>query len=239
MGEKAITPALGDPSFEEQLARYHFVLPLAKEKCALDVGCGTGFGSCALATAAYQVTAVDSNASSLEFARKTYRHPRIEYVNDDLMTMKGVRKKFDVVTSFGVLDRLKTDVRDEFMRHLSAHVHPTGVAVLSLSKGRAGAKNLWNEKSSAHDLKALALRHFGEVQMLGQVKSRGTVNDILFFLGLVGESAPRQLTGFTFQPLMYWRPEVGWGESERFVFAPSLWKRTESLLAICRNPRAA
>ncbi len=89
MGEKAITTAFGDPFFEEQLARYHFTLPFAKERNALDVGCGTGFGSCALATVAFQVTGVDSDASSLEFARKTYKHPRIDFVADDLLQMKG------------------------------------------------------------------------------------------------------------------------------------------------------
>jgi SAM-dependent methyltransferase len=229
MGEKAITPAFGDPTFEEQLARYHFVLPLAKEKCALDVGCGTGFGSCALATVAYQVTAVDSDSSALEFARKNYKHPRIDFVGDDVLKMKNVRKKFDIVTSFGMLERFSSSERDEFLRHLSAHVLPTGVAILSLSR----------EKMPAQELKLLALRHFGEVQMLGQVKSRGPVGNLLFRLGLVGEIESAKPTGFSFQPLMYWRPEVGWGESERFVFAPSLWRRTESLLAICRNPRAA
>ena len=227
MGEKAIRPAFGDPLFEEQLARYHFTLSLAKERNALDVGCGTGFGSCALATVAYQVTAVDSDISSLEFARKTYQHPRIDFVNDDLTQLKGVKKKFDVVTAFEVLEVVND--RETFLRHLAAHVHPTGVALFSVNRAVL----------SAQEFKSLALRHFGEVQMYGQIKSRGAFGDLLFRMGLVGELKTPMKADFSFQPLMYWRPEVGWGESGRFRFSPSLWKRAEHLVAVGRKPKFA
>ncbi|HEX4923967.1 MAG TPA: class I SAM-dependent methyltransferase [Bdellovibrionales bacterium] len=227
MGARSITPAFGDPAFEEQLARYHFALSSAKEKTALDIGCGMGFGTCALATAAFLVTGVDADEDQLKFARANYKHPHVDYVRDDLATLSGVRKKFDLACAFGVLERLERPAYEKFIRSVCSHLYPTGTAIFSAGR----------DVISPEELKSFCAKYFCEVQMLGQMKNRGFVSNMLTRWGLAGSGRAAQESPFRFEPLMYWRPEVGWGESEKFVFAPTLWKKTDSLIAVCRVPK--
>lgn len=229
MGARSITPAFGDPVFEEQLARYHFALASAKDKSALDIGCGTGFGTCALATAAFLVTGVDADDDQLKFARANYNHPHVDYVRDDLVGLLGIRKKFDLACAFGTLERIEHGQHEKFVRSVCSHLYPTGTAIFSVGR----------EVIRPDELKALCAKYFCEVQMLGQMRNRGFVGNMLTRWGLssAGRGRVDEEPGYGFEPLMYWRPEVGWGESHKFVFAPTLWRRTESLVAVCRVPK--
>lgn len=94
------------------------ILPDEHFKIGLDVGCGTGYSTVALAKYCDKVIGIDPNQPMLDQA---VVHPGIFYVNgfgDDFSVIDGNR--FDIVTFAGSLSYTKTDrLKSELLRTLS------------------------------------------------------------------------------------------------------------------------
>ena len=68
-GERVVPGKVEPDLLNEHLSRYLFARPLVAGRCALDVGCGTGYGTAVLARTARRVLALDVSAESVAFAR--------------------------------------------------------------------------------------------------------------------------------------------------------------------------
>jgi SAM-dependent methyltransferase len=85
------------------LSRYVWALPAVGGKRAVDLGCGTGYGSYLLSWAARQVTGVDVSVGALAYARAHY--PGVDYRVADLTRLDQMPEG-DVAVCFEVLEHL-------------------------------------------------------------------------------------------------------------------------------------
>ena len=65
--------------------RYEQALEYIKGKMVLDVGCGCGYGTHIMSSAASHVSGVDDSSEAIEFARNMYSSVNINYYCDDFV----------------------------------------------------------------------------------------------------------------------------------------------------------
>lgn len=87
--------------------RYEFALELLGSQppiCLADAACGCGYGSRILAEH-FPVVAIDIDSSAIDFARRHYDHPNIEYILSDILAVDCPRP-MDWVVSFETLEHI-------------------------------------------------------------------------------------------------------------------------------------
>ena len=110
---------------------YHnFLLRHVPAHCenALEIGCGTGAFSRALARRAKQVTAIDLSSEMIRVARsRSHQFPQIEFEVDDILTRALPAAHFDCIATIATLHHLShTDV----LPKLKAALRPGGKLVI-------------------------------------------------------------------------------------------------------------
>jgi 2-polyprenyl-6-hydroxyphenyl methylase/3-demethylubiquinone-9 3-methyltransferase len=98
----------------------------------LDFGCGGGLVTIPLARLGHKVTGLDSSEKSLEIARaETKKHElKVDYFSLELEAFQKInKKKFDLITSFEVLEHL-TDYKLTLVR-LARLLKPGGLLIIS------------------------------------------------------------------------------------------------------------
>ncbi len=94
-------------------------------KSILDVGCGAGFTSNALAASGFQVTGVDLSLSSLEAARRHDSSGRATYVHADANHLPFPDAHFDAVCSLDFLEHVEDPARA--IREIARVLKPGGL----------------------------------------------------------------------------------------------------------------
>jgi len=91
------------------LQRYVFALTSMEDSCntALDIGCGSGYGSHILRTAILNVYGIDIDFEAIDYAKKHY--PLCNFEQISLKNVLNSNKKFDFVTCFEFIEHLKKD----------------------------------------------------------------------------------------------------------------------------------
>jgi len=109
---KALEPAwykptgdtFAEPLDKIHLCKYRFAEMFCENSDVLDVGCGAGFGSFALAAGAKSVLGVDVDPDAVGWARQMYYDVNLEYRVADIRKLQG---RFDVVVCFGVMQLMR------------------------------------------------------------------------------------------------------------------------------------
>ncbi len=104
------------PALHEVILR-RLIRPSERFRIGLDVGCGTGYSTVALAEYCKRVVGLDPNQPMLD---KATAHPKISYVNGygDDMSVLG-QNRFDIVSFAGTLCYTKTNkMKSELLRIL-------------------------------------------------------------------------------------------------------------------------
>jgi len=121
------------------LARYVFASRYCKNKKVLELGCGFGYGAYFLAlNGAKKIKAYDYSRKSIDYARRNFNNPRIEYLVGDVLTMKA-KDKYNVVMAFEIIEHL----------HLPERL--ISLAKGSLSKGGIFIVSTPNRLQSSYD----------------------------------------------------------------------------------------
>jgi SAM-dependent methyltransferase len=119
-----VVPSPGAPQADES-ARL-----LAGRKRIVDVGCGTGRHSLALAEAGFDVVGIDASADMIDVARE--RAPALTFEVADLTSWRPP-SPFDGVLCRGVLNEITEDVeRQAAMDSLFSMLRPGGLLVLGV-----------------------------------------------------------------------------------------------------------
>ena len=104
----------------------------------LELGCGTGRVALALATAGYEVVAVDSSRAMLDRARTKDAAARVRWIDGDIRELDLARRFALVLAPLGVLQHLATT--DEVVTTLEViarHLESDGIAVIDVEAPRA------------------------------------------------------------------------------------------------------
>src|ERR1700682_3580605 len=98
-GERYI-PELRGKIYYEHFHRYAMVLELARDKDVLDIACGEGYGTAALALVARSAIGVDIDQDSIRHAAARYTAMNLDFRLGDCTQIPAADASVDVVVSF-------------------------------------------------------------------------------------------------------------------------------------------
>lgn len=120
--------ALAKNNLLEHLVRYEFVKGNLNSS-VLDIGCGSGHGSNTLASKFKTVSGVDISPEAIEYAKKYWQLPNIDFRLGDSLNIPFPDNTFDVVVAFEVFEHL-TDWR-KFLTEIKRVLKPNGLVYIS------------------------------------------------------------------------------------------------------------
>ena len=128
-GERVVPGKVEPDLLNEHLSRYLFARPLVEGRCALDVGCGTGYGTAVLAQTARKVFALDVSAESVAFSRTSYPAPNAEFLVADCRQMPLGSETIDTAVCFEVIEHLAE--QEALLEEIRRVLRPDGVLAIS------------------------------------------------------------------------------------------------------------
>lgn len=144
-GERVI-PEFMKPTnglYLEHVARYYFSIPYVKGR-ALDLACGSGYGTQLVARAAKkyaeEIIGADIDKETVKYASKNYNHQLIKFIQEDVLDPELPDKlgQFDTILSFETIEHVEDD--NLFMRNMYNMLRPGGKLVLSTPFGQGRGK---------------------------------------------------------------------------------------------------
>jgi len=90
----------------DHVARYEWVNSQIDEPTSIiDACCGVGYGSNIMAKGGHTVVGIDISDEAIGYARKHWKHPRIQFAKSDLS--KGIKRKADLFVAFECIEHIK------------------------------------------------------------------------------------------------------------------------------------
>lgn len=172
-GER-VTHLISDNCYYAHLSIYSFASQYCQDAVVLDAGCGSGYGSAYLADhGARAVWGVDISATAIEFSRRHFQRPNLEFQVLDLGRIGGFSdRSFDLIFSSNALEHV-ADV-SAFLRAAWRLLKPDGALVVAVppitsSHGRTlniqnpYHLNIWSPRQWHHALS----RYFATIKSYG------------------------------------------------------------------------
>jgi 2-polyprenyl-3-methyl-5-hydroxy-6-metoxy-1,4-benzoquinol methylase len=161
--------------YRRHLAVYEWIAARVGGKRVVDMACGEGYGSAALAQGAASVVGVDANPEAHE-------HARLRYVGDNLRYERDLVESFaepcDAVVFLQTIEHVED--AGAILEHFKSMLASGGVAYVStpnlLTLAPPGAEksdNPWHLREyRAEEFRALCEAHFGRVELFGLFHAR-------------------------------------------------------------------
>ncbi len=220
------------------LKRYDFALPWCAGKDVLDGACGVGYGAAHLAPQARRVLGVDASAEAVEYARRRYGRPNVEFVCMDLLELELPDSTFDVVCSFETVEHLADPER--FLSQVVRVLRPAGILVVSTPRADRTTHSPENPfhtvEFSTADFEQLLGRHFGAIELYGQRRAQTARHRLLQRLDVLGL---RKRLSFARQASrLLGTPPTSDLTLDDVVISPEHVEGASELIAVCMGPRA-
>lgn len=158
---------------------YHLIKNKIKDKSVLDYGCGSGYGTDFMAeNTSKDVVGYDIDRDTIKYAKKFFaKEKNISF------TTKLPNKKFDIITSFQVVEHLTKKQLIEYFTYISQHLTPNGHFYLTTVNQNITSYNLKTPTFSFHEieynpdsLKKLIQPYFSKVNIIGQIDKQVAKN---------------------------------------------------------------
>lgn len=171
-GERFVPTEAGEIR-QEHLHRYAWCLPAVAGRDVLDVACGEGYGSAAMADVARSVVGIDISQEAVDHARLQYaRHRNLRFGQGSAAAIPLPDASIDVVVSYETIEHLAE--QEEMVAEIRRVLRPEGVLIMSspnrvVYSEQAGHHNEFHVKELDFDeFVGLLGRHFPAVRCLGQ-----------------------------------------------------------------------
>lgn len=164
--------------------RYVFAVPLAQGKRVLDVACGEGYGSAAVAAVAAHVDAFDKSGTAIAHARETYGQAgNVEYLAMDSQGFfeKAAASKYDLVLVFEFIEHLPESEQRLLLRNIKGVLAPKGLVLISTpdkrlySDGKVARNRFHVREFYRSEFEELLRKEFKTVRVFEQLSFTGAV----------------------------------------------------------------
>jgi len=170
-GERYV-PELRGQIYYEHFHRYAMVLELARDKDVLDIACGEGYGTAALALVARTAVGIDLDPDSVRHASARYMAMNVGFRAGDCTQIPAADASFDLVVSFETIEHLSEQER--MLGELKRVLRPDGLLVISspnklvYSDGRAFQNPFHQRELYFHEFRDMLRSFFPKVRIFGQ-----------------------------------------------------------------------
>jgi ubiquinone/menaquinone biosynthesis C-methylase UbiE len=170
-GERYV-PELRGQIYYEHFHRYAMVLELARGKDVLDIACGEGYGTAALALVARTAIGVDLDPDSVRHASARYMAMNVGFRAGDCTQIPAGDASFDVAVSFETIEHLTEQER--MLGELKRVLRPDGLLVISspnklvYSDGRSFQNPFHQRELYFHEFRDMLRSFFPKVRIFGQ-----------------------------------------------------------------------
>jgi 2-polyprenyl-3-methyl-5-hydroxy-6-metoxy-1,4-benzoquinol methylase len=158
------------------LSRYKFVankFPTRKPKVALDLACGTGYGTEILRKAGYDSLGVDINKKAIEFAQKTYLS--CKFLLESIQDFKF--GKYDLVVFFESLEHINRKDALFTLKKIKLSLKKGGIFIVSVSREPSQGHKVFHKSEWSHkDLLNTLKKYFKHIKMIGQDWDTATIS---------------------------------------------------------------
>ena len=161
--------------FRRHLVVYEWIAGRVRGRRVIDMACGEGYGTAALARTAASVIGVDANPEAHEHARQRYR---LENVRFERALVEAFSEPADAVVFLQTIEHLREPggVLEHFRSLLSdgGSVFVSTPNVLTLApKGASRSDNPWHvHEYRLAEFERLCREHFSEVELYGLFHAR-------------------------------------------------------------------
>ncbi|PWH15864.1 MAG: hypothetical protein DDG59_10775 [Anaerolineae bacterium] len=99
---------------------------------AIDLGCGTGTNAIYLAQNGWQVIGVDFSLRALSIARRKSKRQsvKVDFIHDDVSTLRKVQGKFDLILDIGCFHGLSPKQKHSYLQRIQELLTPNGYFLL-------------------------------------------------------------------------------------------------------------
>jgi 2-polyprenyl-3-methyl-5-hydroxy-6-metoxy-1,4-benzoquinol methylase len=185
--------------YRRHLVVYEWIAARAAGKRVVDMACGEGYGSDALARSAAAVVGVDANPEAHEHARRRYRRPNLRFERD---LVESFSEPCDTVVFLQTIEHVQDP--GAILDHFRSMLAPGDIAYVStpnlLTLAPPGAEksdNPWHvHEYRAEEFRELCMAHFPRVELFGLFHARKLrVHELALKLGWDRAHKALHLTG--------------------------------------------
>jgi 2-polyprenyl-3-methyl-5-hydroxy-6-metoxy-1,4-benzoquinol methylase len=220
--------------FRRHLTVYEWIAPRVAGRRVLDMACGEGYGSNALADSASSVVGLDANPDAHEHARLRYRASNLSFARGKVENY-GKPRSFDAVVFLQTIEHVFDPVA--VLGHLRSLLRPGGVVYVSTpnvltlaTPGADKSNNPWHLKEyRAEEFRALCAAVFDTIELLGVFHARKLrVHELALTLGW---DAVHHGLGITKPFYDRFTPSIATSD---FALRPARLDAALDFLAVCR-----
>lgn len=162
--------------FQRHLVAYEWVRARVAGQRVIDMACGEGYGSAALARTAASVVGVEANPQAFEHARLKYTEPNLRF---ERALVEEYSEQCDAIVFLQTVEHLRDP--GPVLEHFKSMLTPGGRSavyistpnVLTLAGGKQHSGNPWHVREySPDEFRGLCEQHFSEVSIEGVFPAR-------------------------------------------------------------------